>query len=412
VPEGLCLPHERPLIVTEADCSFEAHAPIPTDLAAGSLADYTVQMEMLNGEGSVLYFASDTVSVPAYVPLIVSVGDSMASGEGNPDRNGIEDGNSCHYATTYRYQFEDSRPPAMLEPAEWFDDRDHRSLRSAPALAARELLLDWPYVNFLSFAKSGSRTREPGPPTDESIDVTEQLQQVYDQVGDARIDALLITVGANDAGFSGIIGGLARRNLSLGSAVTRFIRNMLKLRGEADIEDGDRAGYPAVAAKLEELRRQGLNVANVVITEYPGSLFNGSDDQPRAGCGLFELGTGPVDIFEIDEQEAFSIWHMGRFLNEEVELAAELQGWHLVDGIDERFRGRGYCSGQSYYVAGEDTCSNQGDCDGILHPNGPGTLVIAAETARVLKELLPAPPTPPEVQDPLILVPAVAVDDQ
>ncbi|MGL4964956.1 MAG: hypothetical protein ACRC67_27265 [Inquilinus sp.] len=394
-PENVCRALERPIVVTDRDCTFLAAAPIPTDVMTGASANYQVRMEMLNSEGEVLYFASDSVSIPIYVPLIVSVGDSMASGEGNPDRSGVENGNSCHLATTYRYKFKDSRPPDLLRPAEWFDKRDHRSLRSAPALAARDLLSDWPYVTFLTFAKSGSRTREPGPPTDESVDVREQLEKIDHLVEGHRIDALLITVGANDVGFADILEGLGGRDMSRGAAVTRFIRNLLTLRGEENPDDG----YPAVAEQIETL---GLNVSNVVITEYPGSLFNDQNNEPRDGCGLFELGTGSVDLYEIDEEEAFSIWHMGRVLNEEVELAAERLGWHLVDGIDERFKGHGYCSGQSYYVFAEDTCSRQGDFEGMLHPNGPGTSVIAEETARVLRQVLPAPPKPEGAQDPVI----------
>jgi hypothetical protein len=67
--------------------------------------------------------------------LIVSIGDSYASGEGNPDVNRSGD-----------------------QPAQWVDRRCHRSANSGPAQAAAALERADPHtsVTFLSFACSGA----------------------------------------------------------------------------------------------------------------------------------------------------------------------------------------------------------------------------------------------------------------
>jgi hypothetical protein len=82
---------------------------------------------------------------------------------------------------------------------------------------------------------------------------------------------------------------------------------------------------------------------------------------------------------------------LGKRLNKAVKNAAGREGWHLVDGIDEDFQGHGYCSGDSWFVFAEDSCLDQGDFEGMMHPNKHGTGVVATNIARELRKLLPSP---------------------
>jgi len=82
---------------------------------------------------------------------------------------------------------------------------------------------------------------------------------------------------------------------------------------------------------------------------------------------------------------------MGNLLNAEVKLAANTHGWHLVDGISEKFAGHGYCSGQSFYRFAAASCDTQGDFDGTMHPNEEGTAAYARVLARELRKVLPKP---------------------
>lgn len=104
--------------------------------------------------------------------LIVSLGDSYGSGEGNPDL----------------HQIFDPRPESFFQvhrPTQWVDKRCHRSATAGPAEAARRLEASDPKtsVTFLSFACSGAtidtmwgtdavdpyKPPEPGAPTNTGI---------------------------------------------------------------------------------------------------------------------------------------------------------------------------------------------------------------------------------------------------
>ena len=73
--------------------------------------------------------------------VIAVVGDSMSSGEGDPDRARL-------------WQFDTS-------PVEWMDERCHRSMNSGGARAALQFERDNPHlsVTLLNYACSGARTR-------------------------------------------------------------------------------------------------------------------------------------------------------------------------------------------------------------------------------------------------------------
>ena len=287
--------------------------------------------------------------------------------------------------------FDDWNIDMSREPR-WLDARDHRSLRSAPALAARHLLSTWPYVLFLSLAKSGSEVNYPGPPTDDNVDVLEQLDKLQHMIGEHPIDVLLISVGMNDVRFSNIIEAYAKDDLSVADAALGFIQAQINLRGELQADEG----YPAIAQFVEQSR---LKVSDVLITEYPNYLFNDRGNRPAVGCGLFELGPGEPDdplapaipSIEIDAEEADSMNVMGHSLNEEVEAAAERLGWRYVDGIDENFVGHGYCSGQSRFVFAEDSCEDQGNFKGLIHPNQNGTYLMSVEIEEHLRQVLDPP---------------------
>ena len=114
--------------------------------------------------------------------LIVSLGDSVASGEGNIDR-----------------------------PGHWNDQRCHRSARAGPVLAARQFELADPQtsVTLVNLACSGaglaagvlgpSGGAEAGP-----APVPAQIAAARTLTAGRTIDAVVITAGANDIGFSRI----------------------------------------------------------------------------------------------------------------------------------------------------------------------------------------------------------------
>ena len=135
------------------------------------------------------------VSAPKHRPvtlrdfLFVAMGDSLASGEGNPDVRG-----------TYRW-------PAYIgdPPAEWKDEQCHRSALSGPALAAKAIEdASWKTsVTFVSLACSGAVVRNLYD-TDQKGTGT-QIGQLKRLLGaqPRRIHGMVISAGINDLDFSG-----------------------------------------------------------------------------------------------------------------------------------------------------------------------------------------------------------------
>jgi lysophospholipase L1-like esterase len=387
-PGLTCIPrnHISDKVITQAEGEMKFSAPIPHSQAAHNIAaTYTVQFDILDGNNRVILSQNRKVSVPRYVPLIVSVGDSYASGEGNPDRVGnaqddhydwkdwvsVGSQRDCEDDATVMIQ--QGTKPVMIRNPYWLDPRDHRSLRSGPALAARKLLKEWPYVVFLSFAKSGAVISS----SKQENDILEQLEHVRRVVGDHKIDALLLSAGGNDVGFSNVLTGMAKdfRGSDGQKVLSKFLDRTLVLRNQS---------YPKIDAKIQELN---LNIGKVLINEYSGHLFNDRNGNPQRGCGVFES----FRFWAVSKGDAIAMERMGNMLNGEVKLAANKYGWHYVGGISDQFKNHGYCSGQSFYRGGSDSCDQQGDFNGTMHPNEQGTAVIAKALARELRRVLARP---------------------
>ena len=389
-PGQSCFPRARdvPLVGSDSSCYFTS------DLSTASRTNevrtprsYSVKIEGLTNANVVKAMGMRTVSVPKTIPLIVSIGESLASGEGNPDRNGAAKGNDCEVFTSVMMARD--KKPEMHEQPKWLDKRDHRSLSSGAARAASSLLTEWPYIGFLTFAKSGSKLSS----TEQPQDLLDQLAQVRSAVGAHKIDVLHMSIGGNDVGYAQTLKALITYTglptpggLDVPPDFTALLNTL-----ENDL-------YPQINEKISSL---GLNIGKVVINEYPNSLFNNENNRPSEGCGVFQgpnvnpLG-GPAvhPFFTIHSGDANRIYQSGIKLNEAVKRAADSNRWHLVTGIAKKFEGRGYCTSQSFWVSAEDSCDHQGDFEGVVHPNKEGTAAISHELAKAFRNFLP-PPFPP-----------------
>jgi lysophospholipase L1-like esterase len=367
---GTCQPLKPIQVAT--DCSTTFQVPLPTGLAVGGPPQHSIRVEARNGD-DIIKTQSKEIAVPRWVPLIVSVGESLASGEGNPDERGFSSRDQitqqdCFDDTTVMIKYD--WKPDMRVQAKWYDERDHRSLRSGPAQAARKLLDRWPYLVFLSFAQSGATV----------ADIVEQLGRVKAAVGDHRIDVLLVSAGGNDVGFANVLEGMAGDFVDKGAerVMSEFLRKLVTLRNEE---------YPKLNKAITDLN---LNISKVLINEYPGMLFNRADGQPARGCGVFDT----VEFWGVKKRDAVAMNAMGDLLNAEVKLLADKNSWHFVGGISNQFSRHGYCSSRSFYRDAETSCDMQGDFDGTMHPNMEGTRVYARALERELRNLLPDPERP------------------
>lgn len=137
--------------------------------------------------------------------LIVSMGDSFASGEGSPELEG-----TYIVAGKPKFPFV-SAIPVVTE--QWQDSDCHRSALAGPAQAALAIEREDPQssVTFVHVACSGAEVSAGlinayDGAEDDGSESPAQLLQLASLLGDQRdVDALLISIGGNDIGFADII---------------------------------------------------------------------------------------------------------------------------------------------------------------------------------------------------------------
>ena len=178
--------------------------------------------------------------------FIAGLGDSIASGEGNPDRPiALSDDGFCFrsYLGTAGTQYyrpsragykggraceaPDTLPVWQRQSALWFNSACHRSLYSYQTRTALALAVQYPHiaVTYLPLACTGAtipdglfgaqRAREC-PPTKSTAPcqgtVSAQLAELRDAIAaakrrqpDRKLDLILLSIGANDINFSGLV---------------------------------------------------------------------------------------------------------------------------------------------------------------------------------------------------------------
>lgn len=286
---------------------------------------------------------------------MVSFGDSVASGEGNP-------------ATT--------RP-------KWEGDPDcHRSIVAGPRQAAEEIARHVPHeaVTFLHLACTGAWIdgvsapqalgQHPAILSRLGIPGVSQLKQ-YKLLAPTHDGPpiVLLSVGANDVGFGSILKFCLLHQtcwkkqfagMSLGALVNQRFRALER-------------SYARLAAKPPF--RGGL----VFLTEYFDPLHNERGETctiPR----LFPFITAQ----EADWSDAKIVIPLNRLLKQQ----AIDWGWHLVGGIAKDFRAHGYCAKQSWIVHFTRAALGR-DIKGAFHPNRLGQDDYARHIFQSVEPFLP-----------------------
>jgi hypothetical protein len=302
-----------------------------SNLAEGT---YAVTLHVTTAQG---HSSSETQDIRVRDILIVSIGDSAASGEGDPD---ITDGNGN---------------------ALWADSpnarQDDRSGRSAAAKAALAIEQADPHtsVTFVDVTVSGAPIA-PHDPNDPGI-INEvqgkenQLEQVKRIVGDRPIDALTITAGADDIGFKDIVTRLLKTNAGDNGFFTLHLDDLQSI--QQDLDDHTHAAgdgwsqnhtsfdqLPAVYDQLDQAIRDklgnNLTSGNVFITEYFDPTHN-SNGQFADGA----LGDIIPGLRITADAAAFGYNQVEVPLNNAIQAAAARHGWHFVGGISAAFLDHG-----------------------------------------------------------------------
>ena len=335
-------------------------------------------------------------NLPATVKnyLLVVIGDSYASGEGNP-RNVeawlSEAGSFAPY---------------------WDDDKCNRSVRGAPAQSALALERSSPFtsVTLVDVACSGA-TIDSGVlgPQRAAGQTTSQIQQLRGLIGDRPIDIATISIGGNDTGFATVLTSCALNNdCPIRRATTGALAQYPTLQKGVQAELGKLpANYARIAACLggtactvsESGALPPLKLATgavILPTMYPDItraagggpctyLTIGASDFAWARDTQLLPTPGPTYPFTASSGQTVTLSLANGTLNSQIGATGAL-GWTPVTGSwsssGDSPTGHGVCAKVDSWVFGLTTF--QGFSSASFHPNPKGQQVIGREIAKVV----------------------------
>lgn len=307
--------------------------------------EYSATVSARTANGAVL-----TRRLPVTVKdlFVVSIGDSYASGEGNPDVDG--DYTSLGF-----------RVPGG-SAAKWQNEPCHRSAWSGHAVAAKELSKDrHTGLNFLSLACTGAEARhlvyEAKGSAQPQLSVLRRTLCEWEPC--RPVDLLTVSVGGNDIGFAAVAEACVINTSPHASCSAAL--------GRAEQAVGTLVSR--IRSVQQAIQDSGLTVRRVLLVGYPARVFEGGSVCARHGARLVSLG----NRMEQEQKRAVD--------------TLRSQRWHYVAGVTEAFAGKGYCSTTSLLRRPLESNAIQGDTDGTAHPNLAGHRAIAArivETSRAV----------------------------
>ncbi len=341
--------------------------------------------------------ANTTVQVPDV--FVVGLGDSYASGEGNPDRpvrwrddraasfGRIRDldlsGYPSRKSTSIRYQGRQMIGPSAF----WLSQPCHRSLYSHQLRVALQLALEDPHraVTFLGLSCSGAEI-STGLLTPWKGVERFSVRQRRSQIGDAavaqcggrryrvrdyassftdggrvpsldglalqrcpperarKIDLVLLNIGGNDIGFAKLVAysilkeRTPLRRLSQATDQVFAPRDALQRFGEL------RSRFKLLRRALHNhLHIPWSESRRIVLTAYP-TIAVRSDG--RSICGAEnQAGLDGFPGYRLDPRRAARAEAVASRLNDLMREIAHKYGWRFVNAHRAQFAGRGICAG-------------------------------------------------------------------
>jgi lysophospholipase L1-like esterase len=308
--------------------------------------------------------------------LVVGLGDSTASGEGNPD----------HGVAFVR----------------WQDRRCHRSAKGfeAQVAASLEAASAKTSVTFVPLACSGASipTGMIGPyagiAPSRGATLPPQVDAMKTLIGSRRVDAVIVSIGINDVGF----GNIARFCFDDGldaqdsAAIDCWNKPYPAASSPTTLQDWVRTRRAALPGRYAQLaaafRAAGIPASKIYVTEYP----NATRDAQGATCSplIPYLDSTPFGysvrgtITGAEAAQAESELLLP--VNAALKAAAATYGWHVVSGIASQSTTHGVCSTRPWFVDVSESLIQQHDVLGTLHPNLQGQQAIAGLVVSALKK--------------------------
>jgi hypothetical protein len=336
------------------------------------LGEYTVNLEVEDSAGGK---ATCSQSILAKDVVIVQLGDSYASGEGNPEVPAskprfVRWADGYTRAGSKQTGAETKQTKAMTRE----NLEAHRSTLCASSQAALALERSDPHfsVTYINLAQSGATIEEgllsgkDGSVTD-TYELPGQISELQGLLGvgkasqSRRIDFLSLSIGGNDIDFTGIIDDLLGFTKSNKSILKAFESKLKHLK----------ADYTSLAKVLS---RQ-FNVAHTLITAYPDM----TRDEHGRYCEFADDVQFPWYIS--DSGAEFASTRILGPLNRAI-AAANKATWQYVGGFLPEFVTHGYAASVPWFRTMSKARAMQGSetkaasliplsC-GAFHPNELG----------------------------------------
>ncbi len=361
--------------------------------------------------------------------LIVGMGDSFGSGEGNPDVPvrlsseraaiyGVDKPGMTYSLAGFPARvgpWRDIGDKAFIaEDARWHDKACHRSLYSHQLRAALQISIEEPHraVTFVGLACSGAEVTQglflrykghdwvPTPPDLSQISAAAVAQcgahkapvRDYPEAYHMRkrvpelenilvlnkctrkkarkIDLLFLSIGGNDIGFARLVANAVLSDKSLLKRIGGWAGQVFR-KAQAD------AKIRALKHRYKALKRAFHNVLHmpwkesdrVVLTAYPGMAF--LRDGKRV-CPDGRAGMEVVPAYALSEHRVKEAVAVAEKLNGQMRRHAKSYGWSFAEAHRPAFNGRGVCAGDTKETtATEDNLLLPRKVDGNWVPYNP-----------------------------------------
>ena len=332
--------------------------------------------------------------------LVVGVGDSFGSGEGNPDvpvrfsrERSADYGDPLKEPHLAGYparmgDWQSIGDQAFIEAnPRWLDQACHRSLYSHQLRVALQLAIESPQraVTFVGFACSGAeivrglflryRGHEwvPSPPDLSQLSAVAQeqcgereapsydLPEAYHMQGKVpelqgglvlrkceaeqarRIDLLLVSIGGNDIGFARLV---ANAVLGDESVLRRLGGWMGQVHGYSEAQ----RQLTVLDDRYKSLNRALHNILHIpwkqsdriVLVSYPALTLL---DDGRSVCPDSRAGMTVASDFALSEAKARDAMTAADRLDRTMRETSRAHGWTYVGAHRARFNGRSICAG-------------------------------------------------------------------
>jgi lysophospholipase L1-like esterase len=369
-----------------------------------ALCDQRVQFDIPYPTGAVIELkVSNGISLSEKIKIkdifIVGIGDSFASGEGNPDvpvRFSAE--RSVFYQDDKEQRFEKKAYPTrvgkwkdvadrnfMKYKARWQGQSCHRSLYSHQMRASLQLALEKPKraVTFAGFACAGAQIthglflRFKGNEWSETPPKLSQISAVAEAQCGARraenkrysrafgldgkleilndlpvkrcarknarrIDLLMVSIGGNDVSFSSLVANVVVKDSLQLKTVGGWMGAILD-------HNQAKARIAELRLRYKALRRALHNVLlipwgeadRVLLTAYPNMTFR---DKGKRVCDDGALGMDLSPLFSLSSKKASDAEGFAESLNDAMRREAKNLKWTYVEGHRDAFTSHGICA--------------------------------------------------------------------